>query len=147
MQRFRFFSELRLNIPIDILRYSPGGPAVTISCLVYRKKGRNKLDILTDGALVQQKMKPHFKEFHTRAQKSIFKTKVKNTSKINSGLLEEINNELAFDQSPSSHPETAECIRVILHVETGLLCYMTHLNTARPAGTFNVFFEKMGVVG
>ena len=34
MQRHRFFEGLALSVPLDILRFSPGGSSVTLSCIV-----------------------------------------------------------------------------------------------------------------
>ena len=119
-QRYLFFKELRLDIPVDILRFTPGGSTVTISCIVYWQSERSESEMLTDGAQILQQMRSSFKEYHTRLQKSIFKNKVRDICKINSSLLEEVYKELAFDASKPSHPETGERIRAILPGETGL---------------------------
>ena len=57
MQRFRYFADMSLDVPIDILRFSQGGSSVTISCIVQRTKERSVQALLTDGAQVLQKMR------------------------------------------------------------------------------------------
>ena len=110
MQRFRYFADMSLDVPIDILRFSQGGSSVTISCIVQRTKERSVQALLTDGAQVLQKMRADFKEYHTRAEKRLFKKSVKNLCSVNGGVLEEIYKLLALDSSASSHPATGQRI-------------------------------------
>ena len=39
VHRFRYFSDIRLRIPVDVIRFSPGGSAITIACVVFRESG------------------------------------------------------------------------------------------------------------
>lgn len=143
MQRFRFFSEMSLTVPIDILRFSPGGSSVTISCIVQREKDRSVDALLTDGAQVLQKMKQNFKEYHTRAEKRQFKKSVQDLCSVNGSVLEEIYRLLALDASASSHPVTGQRIQAIMEGESGLIADMRHLNPGRPSNRYDVFFENM----
>ena len=146
MQRFRYFADMSLDVPIDILRFSPGGSSVTIYCIVQRTKERSVQALLTDGAQVLQKMRSDFKEYHTRAEKRLFKKSVKNLCSVNGGVLEEIYKLLALDSSASSHPATGQRIRAIMEGERGLIADMRHLNPGRPSNKYDVFFEHMKTV-
>ena len=146
MQRFRFFNRIGLSVPVDVIRFSPGGSSVSISCIVQRAENRSVSTLLTDGAQVLQKMKQYFMEYHTRTEKRVFKKVVKNLCSISSGVLEEIYKLLALDSSASSHPVSAHRIQAILQGETGIIADMRHLNPGRPSNKYDVFFEKMKTI-
>ena len=61
---------MKLSVPIDILRFCPGGSCVTVTCILQVKEGKNSLEVLTDGANMSSKSKPMLREYHTRAQKN-----------------------------------------------------------------------------
>ena len=82
MQRFRFIKNLQLTVPIDIIRYSPGGSEMTTLCLVHAKENRSEPDTMIEGAHVMQRIAPKLKEFHTRTMKAEFKQKLSNIAKI-----------------------------------------------------------------
>lgn len=50
LQRYRFFSELHLTVPIDIFRFCPGGSVVSSVCVVPAIEKRSEQEILVDGA-------------------------------------------------------------------------------------------------
>ena len=50
MQRFRFFDTMKLSVPVDILRFCPGGSNITISRIAQVDELRNDSVMLTDGA-------------------------------------------------------------------------------------------------
>jgi hypothetical protein len=73
MQRFRFFEELQLSVPVDIYRFCPGGSVLTTVCIQKVSEHRGLPQMLTDAARVVMKNKDKFQEFHTRYQKRMLK--------------------------------------------------------------------------
>ena len=143
MQRFRYFDDMHLSIPVDVIRFCPGGSFVTITCISQVRMNRESSEILNDGATMLARVRPKLKEFHTRAQRNEFKQKIKNVAKINSTLLDIIYKELALDASFANHPDTETRINAMLLGATGLVADLRSLNSGRPDGSFDVFFEKM----
>lgn len=86
MQRFRFFENLQLSVPIDIYRFSPGGSIFTTGCIKKVSENRNVPQMLTDAARVVMKNKDKFQEFHTRFQKRIFRERLENIVKISPSI-------------------------------------------------------------
>ena len=80
LQRFKFFQELNLSVPIDILRFSAGGSTVSTVCLVHVSENQPQSQLLSDGAQLLQKVRPQLKEYHTRCQRQIFKAKLQNVA-------------------------------------------------------------------
>ena len=68
-QRYELVKSLKLSVPVDIIRYCPGGSVITTMAIVQVAPNRNEAQLLTQGATMVQQLKPHLKEFHTRAQK------------------------------------------------------------------------------
>jgi hypothetical protein len=61
-------------------------------------------------------------------------------------VAELIYKELALDASTSSHPDTQERLRLIFLGDSDLITDLRHLNTGRPSGHFDVFFETLAEV-
>ena len=141
--RYRFFAELQLSVPIDIISFCPGGSVVTTFCLVHVPDNRSDAEMLTQGARMVQKLKPQLKEYHTRAQRNLFKAKLSNISKLQPAMVDFIYSELSLDASTVNHPDMQHRLRLISLGEEGLLADLRHLNTGRPNDRYDVFFEKL----
>lgn len=144
MQRNRFFSELQLSFPVDIIRYCPGGSIITTVSLVQVAPNRTEAQLLTQGARMVQKLKPHLREYHTRGQKDAFKMKLKNIAKIQPNIVDFIYNELTLDRSSANHPDMQQRLRLIFLGEQGLIPDLRHLNPGRPSYEFDICFEVLG---
>lgn len=145
-QRFRYLAELQLSVPVDIIRFCPGGSVVTTVCLAQVQPNRTDSEMLTQAARMVQQMRPQLKEYHTRAQKRLFKQKLNNIASIQPAVVDFIYTELALDASQSTHPEMQQRLRLIFMGETGLLADMRHLNPGRPSDTYDVFFENLAAL-
>lgn len=78
LERFRYFQDLQLKCPVDIIRFSPGGSSVSTVCIVQvSNQNRSNAEMLTQGARLLQTVRPNLKEYHTRAQRRLFKEKLK----------------------------------------------------------------------
>ena len=141
--RYRFFSDLQLSVPIDIISFCPGGSVVTTFCIVRVPEMRSDAEMLTQGARMVQKLKPQLKEFHTRAQRKLFKSKLSNIANIQPALVDFIYSELSLDASTMNHPDMMHRLRLISLGEEGLLADLRHLNTGRPNDRYDTFFEKL----
>ena len=82
VQRFRFFQNLCLSVPVDMYRFSPGGSVYTSYCLVQVEENRSEPQMLTDAARMASKLRNEFSEFHTRAQRKAFKEKLSNVANV-----------------------------------------------------------------
>lgn len=143
LQRFRFIESLQLSVPIDIIRFSPGGSIISILCISQVPENRTEAHILVDGARLIQDIRPRLLEFHTRAQKQAFKEKLRNIVNLSGSVVEFIYKELALDASVAAHPVTHERLRLISLGDTGFIADLRHLNPGRPSTKYDVFFEKL----
>ena len=143
LQRFRFFQELHLSVPVDILRFSPGGSTISTACFVHVNENRPQSQLLTDGAQLLQKVRPVLKEYHTRCQRQVFKAKLKNVVRVLPSVADLIYKELTLDASAATHPETQERLQLIFLGESDLIADLRHLNPGRPNHTFDKFFEVL----
>jgi hypothetical protein len=73
LQRYQFICNIQLSVPIDIIRYSPGGSCISTLCITQVSQHRTEPVILTQGARFLQQVQPSLKEFHTKAQRRMFK--------------------------------------------------------------------------
>ena len=108
LHRYRYFANLQLSLPIDIIRFCPGGSFITIACINKVSEGRSEGEILIQGARLMQKVRPQLKEFHTCAQKKAFRSKLSNVTKVVPSVADMIYKELTLDASTSNHPATQE---------------------------------------
>ena len=143
MQRYRFWSNVCLSVPIDVLKFSPGGGAMTTYCLSQTTEQRTNNDMLTDSARLLQQVKPFLKEFHTRSMKRQFKRSIQNIASIQPAVLDFVYSELSLDRSAFDHPEMQQRIKMMIQGEPGLITDLRHFNPGRPSDYFDVFFQKM----
>lgn len=143
LERFKFVKELQLSVPVDMLRFCPGGSTVSTLCLIRVDENRLQSQLLTDGAQLVEKVRPQLKEYHTRAQRQLFKAKLNNVAKILPSVADLIYKELTLDASAAAHPDTQERLRLIFLGESDLLADLRHLNPGRPSHTFDKFFEVL----
>lgn len=142
-EKFRYFEQLQLSMPIDLIRFSPGGSSVTINCIVKVSSDRPTPQILIEGARILQKARPYLQEFHTRSQNALFRERLQNVTHVLPSVADLIYKELTLDASTASHPSTMERLRLIFLGEKGLLSDLRHLNTGRPTGRYDIFFEHL----
>ena len=143
-QRFRFIENIQLSVPIDLIRYNPGGSCITTLCITQVPENRSEPEILTQGARFLQEVRPQLKEYHTRAQRRMFKQSLSNLATVQPSVADLIYKELALDASAAEHPETQERLRLIYLGNHGLLADLRHVNPGRPSGTYDQFFEVLG---
>ena len=142
-QRFRFIESIQLSVPVDLIRYNPGGSCITTLCLTQVTENRSEPEILTQGARFLQEVRPQLKEFHTRAQRQMFKQSLSNLATVKPSVADLIYKELTLDASAAEHPDTAKRLRLIYLGNHGLLADLRNLNPGRPSGTYDKFFEVL----
>lgn len=142
-EKFRYFEQLQLSMPIDLIRFSPGGSSVTINCIVKVSSDRPTQQILIEGARILQKARPYLQEYHTRSQKALFRERLQHVTHVLPSVADFIYKELTLDASTAFHPTTMERLRLIFLGEKGLLADLRHLNTGRPTGRYDIFFEHL----
>lgn len=145
-ERYRFVTGLQLSIPIDIVKFCPGGSVLTTYAVVHVPEARSEPTILIQGARLLQQCQTQLKEFHTRAQRRMFKERLYNVAHVLPSVADLIYAELCVDGASSSHPETQQRLRLIFLGEKGLLADLRHLNAGRPSNKFDVFFEQLAIV-
>ena len=145
-QRLRYFEGLQLSVPIDIIRFSPGGSVVTTFCIFRVKADQTESEILIEGARMLQKARPYLQECHTRAQKALFRERLQNLTHVMPSVADLIYKELTLDAATAAHPTTQERLRRIFLGEKGLLADLRHLNAGRPTGKYDAFFEQLANV-
>lgn len=144
LERFRYFQDLQLKCPVDIIRFSPGGSSVSTVCIVQvSNQNRSNAEMLTQGARLLQTVRPNLKEYHTRAQRRLFKEKLKNVASVLPSVANLIYQELALDFSAAEHPVTQERLRLIFLGQNDLIPDLRVLNPGRPNNKFDVFFETL----
>ena len=142
-QRSRFFQNMLLSVPIDMIRYSPGGSSISIVCIFQVKACRSIPEMLTSAARFVQTARPRLKEFHTRAQRRYFKEQLKNVASVLPAVSDMIYKELTMDAAVAAHPVTQERLRMIFLGNTGLVADLRTLNPGRPSGQFDTFFNVL----
>ncbi|XP_033647591.1 uncharacterized protein LOC117307057 [Asterias rubens] len=143
VERFRFFTALQLSVPVDIIKFCPGGSALTTLVVVQTQENRTEADILLEGVRLVERCRHQLKEFHTRAQRRVFKSKLANVAKVEPCVAEMIYTELCIDGKKALHPVTQHRLHLIFLGEHDLLADLRHLNTGRPSNKFDVFFEQL----
>ena len=88
LQKFRFFRNMILSVPVDIVKYCPGGSAATTVVLTKVDEKRNESTILTEGARFLQKIQPQLGEYHTRQQMKNFSDKMSNIAHLSPAVKE-----------------------------------------------------------
>ena len=141
-QKFRFLKEMHLSVPIDIIRFCPGGSENHDSWHCEVQDDRPENQVLTQGARLLQQMQPQMKEFHTRMQKREFKTKVNNLSCISPALTEFLYRYLTLDASAAANTVMQHRMHLISMGHTGIVADLRTLTCGRP-GVYDPFFEKL----
>lgn len=142
-QRARFLEKMQLSVPIDIIRFSPGGSSIAVVCFFQVKESRSIPEMLTNGARFLQTARPRLKEFHTRAQRRHFKERLKNVASVLPAVSDMIYKELTMDSAAADHPVTQERLRLIFLGNTGLIADLRALNPGRPSGQYDTFFNVL----
>lgn len=142
-ERAQFFEHLQLSVPIDIVKFSPGGSCVSIHCIFKVEESSSVPEMITRGARYLQTARPNLKEFHTRAQCRLFKEKLKNVASVLPSVSDLIYKEMTLDASVAAHPVTQERLRLIFLGNTGLITDLRTLNPGRPSGQFDQFFNAL----
>ena len=143
LQRFRFFQELHLSVPGDILHCSPGGSTICAACLVHVNENRPQSQLLTDRAQLLQKVRPVLEEYCTRCHQQVFKAKLKNVAQVLPSVADLLYKELTLDASAAAHSGTQERLRLIFLGESDLIADLRHLNPGQPNHMFDKFFEVL----
>ena len=141
-QKFRFLKEMHLSVPIDIIRFCPGGSEITTVGIVRVQEDRTEAHVMTQGARLLQQMQPRMKEFHTRMQKREFKTIVNSLSRVSPALTEFLYRYLTLDASAAANPVMQHRMHLISMGQTGIIADLRTLNRGRP-GVYDPFFEKL----
>ena len=141
LQRLRYFENLQLSVPVDVIKYYHGGGVVTIYCIVKVKEDRSEGQKMSEVLSIMSKIKPVLPEYHTRSMKKQFKDKVKNIASIQPSLVDFLY-KLTSDASVAATPEMQQRLRMIFMAEIGLLPDVRKLNKGRP-NQIDEFFAKM----
>ena len=148
MQRYRFFEDLQLSVPIDLFKFCPGGSSTTAVCIVQLEKDRIDNDMTTAAARLTTRpdFKAKFREFHTRDQRKMFKEGLSNCASVLPAVSDFIYKDLALDASQSSHPATHDRIEMIFLGADDLIPDLHHLNPGPPGSGFDPYFKVMGEI-
>lgn len=145
-QRYRFFENLHLNVPVDMLKYAPGGSHMALGFVWKVAEKRTAEQEKTETVQIYEQLRAELPQFHTRAMKAAFKQEFERLSKITPSVIESIYQRLALDSSSHTNPAANERIRLILLGETGLVEDLRTHNPGRPNTTYDKFFEVLGSV-
>lgn len=143
-QKFKFLQDLHVSVPLDLIKFSPGGSSTTVVLFCKTQANRTEADMLIQGARFMQQARSNMVEFHTRAMKKHFKEKMNNITSMNPSILEFMYKELTLDRSKETNPAMQERLRIISLGNTNLLADLRHANPGRPNTRFDTFFEKLG---
>ncbi|XP_062616566.1 uncharacterized protein LOC134278262 [Saccostrea cucullata] len=142
-QKYRFLKNLQLSVPVDILKFCPGGSTIASFIISKTSENRTESQILVQGARLLQTARSEMQEYHTREMKKGFKEKINNITTLSPSVVEYIYKELAFDGSQTTNPIMQERLRLISLGHTDLIADLRHTNPGRPNTKFDVFFEKL----
>ena len=140
-QRFKFVQNLHLTVPIDIVRFSPGGSVVTTLYIQRVPEGRSEAEILVESARLLQRVRPYLLERHTGAQRRLFKQKLSSLVKVSPSVNEFIYKELALDGTAAAHPVTEERLRLISLGHSGLVTDLRFLNPGKLNNKYDIFLR------
>ena len=97
-QRFRFIENLHLSVPIDLIDTTQVAPVLQY-WVTQVPENRTEPEILTRWARFLQEVCPQLKEFHTRAQRRMFKQAFSNLASVKLSISDIIYKELTLDAS------------------------------------------------
>ncbi|KAK0155231.1 hypothetical protein N1851_002422 [Merluccius polli] len=141
--RFEFINRIQLSVPVDVLKYQPGGRKTGITFLWKVERNRTQDEQLTQTIRVVSSLQPFLPQYHTRYMKKDFKRKVANVARVTPSIVEAIYQEISHDSSAPSNPLMNQCIQVALQGEPGIIVDLRTLNSGRPGDNFEEFFSKM----
>ena len=145
LQKFRFFRNMILSVPVDIVKYCPGGSAATTVVLTKVDEKRNESTILTEGARFLQKIQPQLGEYHTRQQMKNFSDKMSNIAHLSPAVKEYMYKYLTGDASMSQNQELQERVHLISLGHPDIVEDLRSLSSGRPK-MFEPFFDKLAEV-
>ena len=135
-ERYRFLQNIDLSVPVDVLRYSPGGSNITVIFISKSTEGRSAEAEKEQSVEMYEKVRSHLPVFHTRQMKTSFRQQFGSISKVTPALLETVYQQLTMDASAHSNPTVKERLRLIFLGETGLVPDLRELNQGRSSGNF-----------
>ncbi|XP_052793028.1 uncharacterized protein LOC128226946 [Mya arenaria] len=146
-EKYKYFKKLQLSVPVDLIKFCPGGSLEATVCIRQVTPNRSEPQILTDGARFLQNVRPVLGEIHTRLQRMSFKSKIANIATISPAISDFIYTHLTLDKSAAENPVTRERLRLIFSGQTGLVKDLIELNPGRPNNKFDSFFNVLsGIV-
>ena len=134
-----------LSVPVDIVKYCPGGSAATTVVLTKVDEKRNESTILTEGARFLQKIQPQLGEYHTRQQMKNFSDKMSNIAHLSPAVKEYMYKYLTGDASMSQNQELQERVHLISLGHPDIVEDLRSLSSGRPK-MFEPFFDKLAEV-
>ena len=105
-EKYEFVKGLRLSVPIDLLRYDPGGSIGGTIILWRTPIDRGQDEVMNASLKVFQKIKPLLPEYHSRQMKRSFVNnycKWPTGEKISPAVLRVIYSDLTLDASVSQN--------------------------------------------
>ena len=98
-------------MPVDLLRYTPGGAHFTL-VYVWKVDGSRSSSEETSQAVHMfeklEKLRPQLPKFHTQAMKASFKEQFGRLSRITPSVLEAVYQKLSLDDSALSNPAVGD---------------------------------------
>ena len=142
LKRWQFVDKLQLSVPIDVIKFSPGGSIRTTVMIMQVMPNRPDHTMMCDGVRAYDSMRENLQEYHTRTQKRLFKARLSLLAEVKPSTAEFLYSELSMDKSTATNPEMRERIRLIYLGETDLVDDLRTLNKGRET-EFDAFFEVL----
>lgn len=143
--RQRYFENLYLSVPVDLISFCPGGSIITTFCLLRVEEQRTDREMMTQAATGLQKVRAELGEYHTRAMRAAFRSRLSNVVRVLPAVADMIYQFLTLDKATVSHPVTVQRVRLIFLGHEGLIDDLRHLSAGRPSTHFDYFFEKLQI--
>ena len=141
--RYDFINHIQLSVPVDVLKYQPGGSKTGTVFLWKVPSARTQDEQLTQTTQIVSALQPSLPRYHSRQMKQDFKRRVSNIARFTPSILEAIYQEISLDSSVPSNPLMNQRIQVALQGEPGIIVDLRTLNSGRPGDNFEDFFSKM----
>ena len=142
MQRFKYFNELALSIPLNLFKFSPGGSIITTHILVHVAAQQTEAEMITEGAKFMAQSQMLVKEYHTRGMRKAFAKKVERVASITPAVREFIYKELTGDAFTPANKAMQERMQLLALGNEDIVADLRTLNEGRPT-TFDVFFDHL----
>lgn len=143
-QRYDFMNKIGLSVPINLLRYDPGGSMGATVFLWRIPENRGFAEVMNNTLKVVDSIKTKLPEYHTRRMRKEFIHKYcsLHAGKIPKHILRSIYADLTLDSSADQNPTVDERVRqAVLSEDSDLVLDLRHLNKGRPGDTFQQFFD------